>query len=197
MNKELIKEYKSEFDYLLNGGNLVVLMENSISGYDNIYWNYDDDDSSRWFNLVQPEHVFTILINDAYFPYRKALAEGKIVEYLVPNQPWQVLQPPVTSGGWIWDSVPISNYRIKPDAPKFKAGDWVRFTDTPTQIEQYNGKPYHSKVNIELWKPQPGEWVIPYNELYKDSFVVELYNEEEHLLNCEPFIGNLPHSLQH
>lgn len=42
--------------------------------------------------------------------------------------------------------------------PKFKVGDWVRFTDTPTQIEQYNGKPYHAAVKVELWEPQLNEW---------------------------------------
>lgn len=120
MNKELINKYKHEFDHWLNEGK--VLHKHANSNYWCIYepWDYS------------PDYVTAIIINDEYVELRKALAEGKAIEYLGQSSN-------------VWHEVQESDfnlhptcYRIKPDEPKFKipvyfkelsSGIVVKFTE--------------------------------------------------------------------
>ena len=110
MNKELIKKYKEEFDYWLNGGSL----EYKVFNYG---WAVSNNVT---FNWELPENIEHIVIRDEYVEFRKALAEGKKIEFLdnVDNS-WTPFDDRVGFGNH------IREYRIKPEEPKFKKGDWV------------------------------------------------------------------------
>jgi len=99
------------------------------------------------------------VLNDSYSDYRKALAEGKIVEFKHPQvgyDEWEI----VTQEHIFQSVVSGRQYRIKPEEPKFKAGDWVRDGENIYQfIEPSSIHSYESSLQrCELWRPQLGEW---------------------------------------
>lgn len=88
------------------------------------------------------------------------------------------------------------NYRIKPEEPKFKVGDWVCFNSKVMKVTDgtspiglialnNDGNVYRSK-DLSLWKPKPGELVI----LKDKNSVISIikYNGET---NVYPFIGEI------
>jgi len=93
----------------------------------------------------------------------------------------------------------------------FKPGDWVRFTQTSTQIEQYDGKPYHKNVQVEPWQPQPNEFCWFYNS-DSDIPIFDLFLKRKKFAycsqhrhgtrntfkwkHCEPYLGTLPTKLK-
>ena len=113
MNKELIKKYKAEFDHWLDGGKLLQKQINLVI-------------PAEWEEFLEdwdwPIDELAVIINDEYVEFRKALAEGKIIQYrnLKVNvfKNWQDL------GNLKFN--PNFEHRIKPEEPKFKVGDWVR-----------------------------------------------------------------------
>ena len=125
MNIELIKKYKAEFEHFLNGGKLLARTKENFIWNDkinkDIMWNFEIED-------------IDIIINDDYSELRKALFEGKTIQIL------EVIEQHVSDSskdiyGWkdfksFKPNSPfggeIHNYRIKPEEPKFKAGDFVR-----------------------------------------------------------------------
>ena len=104
MNKELIKKYKAEFDHWLNGGELLYAYIDGTFSWKNM--NAIDKNISK----------VLIVINDEYATYRKALAEGKIVEVATDYN---------DVDGYIWKSMEdkefhhfnIEEIRIKPEEP--------------------------------------------------------------------------------
>lgn len=76
MNKELVKQYKTEFDYWLNGGTLLTglrnLVSNQIKWYPSIINHFIEDSTSN---------EILITINDEYVEFRKAIVEGKTIQY--------------------------------------------------------------------------------------------------------------------
>ena len=109
MNKELIKKYKTEFDHWLNGGK-VISKYTLLSGWSDCQsediWRIPDKNISK----------VLIVINDEYATYRKALAEGKIVEVATDYN---------DVDGYIWKNIEdaefhhfhIDEIRIKPEEP--------------------------------------------------------------------------------
>ena len=75
MNKELIKNNKEAFEYWLNGGSIILAIKNSDESV-----LYDDLGTKvEWgCNWENPKY----LQNDEYIEFRKALYEGKTVQYL-------------------------------------------------------------------------------------------------------------------
>ena len=165
MNKELIKKYKTEFDHWLNGGKV-------ISKYTLIPTWSDCQSEDIWRIPDKNISKVLIVINDEYATYRKALAEGKVVEVATDYN---------DVDGYIWKSMEdkefhyfnINEIRIKPEEPKFKVGDWVVYTGGGycdgeilqiTKIDEkgfctfgsYN-KLYHFN-KLRRWKPKPDEW---------------------------------------
>ena len=111
MNKALIKKYKAEFEHWMNGGKLLIKMS---TGWEPIPLDY------TWHLTGK-----LIIINDEYVEFRKALAEGKIVEFKhhqVGYDEWEI----VTPEHLFQSVVPGREYRIKPEEPKFKVGDIVQ-----------------------------------------------------------------------
>ena len=129
MNKQLINKYKSEFDHWLNEGKLLCYTE--VEGP---YYEVTDE---KWDFVCD----IGFIINDEYVEFRKALTEGKTIEYLGQSSNlWQELEDANFN-------LHQTCYRIKPDEPKFKVGDFVRYAySTPAralEINNINGNRYY------------------------------------------------------
>lgn len=203
MNKELIKKYKNEFNHWLKEGKILYKHKHSVAWWTDDCWNYSSD------------YVQAIIINDDFVEFRKALAEGKTIQFNNAGRIWKDIKFIVIGQ----DETP-SNYRIKPELP-FKAGDWVRDTRPgvkrpivqlqPNCIALTNyeedGKHY------EKWTPEPGEWcwffdkdriptISQFVEFHKDiSKYFATYPSKHksfgaYYTHCEPFMGELPSDLK-
>ena len=196
MNKELIKKYKTEFDHWLNGGKL-------LSKYTLIPTWSDCQSEDIW--RIPDENISKVLIviNDEYATYRKALAEGKIVEVATDYN---------DVDGYIWKSMEdeefhhfnIDEIRIKPDVPKFKVGDWVVHNGVIKQVTKAVDGYIDSLDNqvavimkeesLELWEPKEGEWCIMYDideDPDADSVTLQKWDGKKKWKPL-PFIGKLP-----
>ena len=205
MNKKLINKYKPEFDYWLNEGKILYKHTNSIAWWNEEPWSYS------------LSYVTAIIIKDEYVELRKALAEGKIVQYLGQNSN-------------MWHEVPEPNfnlhptcYRIKPDKPNFKVGDFVRYIHSTTaialEINNINGNRYYftnSEMScleheLELWQPKPNEWCWFWDKCTPHRPTLRQYDifpegcGEENMFHdseqnpfdfCEPFLNSRPSYLK-
>ena len=208
MNKPLINKYKPEFDHWLNEGSVLI---NSDLGWCPIAKEF------TWSCNISVDAL--LVINDEYSEFRKALAEGKIIQ--INNSKPE---------NWIdIDTDKLANYnpsflRIKPDEPKFKVGDFVRYAySTPAralEINNINGNRHYftnSKMScleheLEPWTPVKGEWCWFYDNLdSKYSHLAQFYGmniSEDNSLStfmssiitkwyyCEPFLNSLPSYLK-
>ena len=211
MNKQLINKYKPEFDHWLNGGKILHKHINSSAWRNDEPWDYS------------PDYVAAIIINDEYVEFRKALAEGKTVQHNLANLGTWI---DITTDNFIDpltfnDSTPC--YRIKPDEPKFKVGDFVRYVHSTTaialEINNINGNRYYFtnsemsclKHELELWIPVKGEWCWFWDKctphrptLRQYDIFPEGYGEENMFHDseqnpfdfCEPFLNSLPSYLK-
>ena len=169
MNKELIKTYKDEFNHWLNGGSLLYR-----------HFNYIEQEFTAWevcnagFSWNSSGiNCPCIIINDEYSTYRKALAEGKSIQMLCrydKMEPiWDDMTEVIKSIGFVDVK---ENYRIKPEEPKFKVGDWVVeiHSTTKAQVLELFGNQIRVKFcypdaiittdssDFIPWVPKPGEW---------------------------------------
>lgn len=210
MNKELINKYKPEFDHWLNEGKLLYKHINSNAWWDNEPWGYS------------PDYVTAIIINDEYAEFRKALAEGKTIQlneaekFDDSNRGWVDLS--CKSLGKSTNLFPVNYYRIKPDEPKFKVGDFVRYiyanSTKALEINNINGNRYYFtnsemaclEYELELWTPVKGEWCWFYDEASNKYSHLAKFNEmwnnrfrsttDTPWLFCEPFLNSLPSYLK-
>ena len=158
MNKELIKKYKDEFDHWLNGGKL--LHKDEFGNWENTRDIWD----------LRSERIKAVVINDELIEYRKALVEGKTIQYYVDGfVGWQDvtrLNQPTTHP---------NDFRIKPEPTKFKVGDWVIHNGVVKQVTKaVDGlidcldnqvAVIMKEESLELWEPKPGEWCWVFNKL--------------------------------
>ena len=202
MSKEIILKYLTEFNAWVKGQEVYVMFSNG--GHRLV-------DSLEDFN----EDVKYIVLKDSYFFYRKALAEGKAIEYLGQSSN-------------VWHEVPEPDfnlhptcYRIKPDEPKFKVGDFVKFTDIsnkhPQQIIKIEDEIVYTEFNkclltqLILWTPVKDEWCWFWDKctphrptLRQYDIFPEGYGEENMFHDseqnpfdfCEPFLNSLPSHLK-
>ena len=207
MNKQLIKKYKAEFDYWLDGGKLQAKFV-----YDE--WVEAPKDIFS-YNMVN----FVLVIDDEYVEFRKALAEGKVIEFKHPQvgfEKWKI----VTPEHLFQSVVPGREYRIKPEEPKFKVGDWVIHNGVVKQVTMtVNGlinsldkqlAVIKKEESLELWKPKINEYFWYKNDLVKFDDIKTNYGtllesirgcsyhtaEQNFEDFCEPFIGKLPSYLK-
>lgn len=105
-------------------------------------------------------------------------------------------------------TLPLKHYRVKPEGPQFKVGDWIcQDTTYVMKVNRITDYAYHSNdgkaiklENAKLWKPKPGEWCwyskwdkIVCVEFYLCKFVLDMNEvEPEFKHKYEPFIGELP-----
>ena len=107
MNTKLIKKYKTEFNYYVEGGNLLYFTE--VGGP---YYEVTDE---KWDFVCDIEFI----IDDVYVEFRKALAEGKTVQlneaekFSDPKRGWVDLS--CTCLGHSLVLFPVEYYRIKPE----------------------------------------------------------------------------------
>ena len=214
MNKELIKKYEAEFKHWLNEGEILYYFKNQ--------WDELKADSTIAFNWGYPELIDSIVINDEYVEFRKALAEGKTVQAVIDME-----------GNYrdITDVVidvkdyHVEELRIKPDEPQFKVGDWVT---TPAKLKNDGDEirilgRVQADLTIEVfetsfvfytaslekaepWQPKPGEWCfdkkygfVQVKTVYSNKVECKSYEDYSkswyRSINCynlEPFIGTLP-----
>lgn len=176
MNLELIRKYEKEFLHMLHGGNLLYKL-GSTKWYQNPQLPFSDDDYAK--------KVTAVIIDDEYVEYRKALAEGKTIQFFntkervydssKPLHTWQDIDKIHIQG------IP-SDYRIKLEEHKFKVGDWVEnITCTSPRIikKVVNAPEGYDTVTVgnidvginvmlindlELWEPKEGEICIFWND---------------------------------
>ena len=163
MNIELIKKYKAEFEHFLNEGKLLTRTKSDF------IWNDEINENLMWNFEIQD---IDIIINDEFSELRKALCDGKTVQaYYRFNDTWNDIIKPEFKDI-------VSNYRIKPEEPKFKVGDFIRQTkelginvsriyrikahisDILYSVEKniYNVDTINAKEEyFELWKPSHKE----------------------------------------
>ena len=158
MNKQLIITYFKEFEHWLNGGKLLQKEINLVI-------------PAEWEEFLEdwdwPIDELIVIINDEYVEFRKALAEGNTIQYYECIYQHE-MDLNLDRYDWLdWKSATPSSsftktlkYRIKPEEPKFKVGDWVRDGENIYQfIEPSSIYSYESSLQrCELWKPQLGEW---------------------------------------
>jgi len=189
MNKELIKQFNKEFNHWLNGGSL--LHKNILNTY---AW-LDSDIDRIWRNgasFPSSHYQPVIIINDDYVELRKALTEGKTIQINCMKDDakpyWQDDDEVMETHEFEFD---VNSYRIKPNKPEFKVGDWVTrksfgckifesFGDAPSEncnmirsidkngnyeISAHVGGMYttYKAEHLKLWKPKMGEWCWVYN----------------------------------
>lgn len=199
MNIGLIKKYKTEFDHLLNGGKLL---------FCNIH-------EKKWINLTDRHwsaglSTTMIVINDEYVEFRKALAEGKTIEFKHPQcgfADWQI----VTEDHIFQSIVCGREYRIKQE--QFKVGDFVKLNNDIAIVSKiidglidhltYKGNFYLPKQNdtITKWKPQAGEICWFTDDKHKQSILGTFEKMEGSSFKnkywgawryCEPFLNSKP-----
>ena len=193
MRKETIIKYEKEFIAWCKGES--VLLGAPTSMHDRtLIWR-----EVRDFNDWKPLDTVYVL-NDSYSIYRKAMAEGKIVEYLNYRKEWKNL----TENCRKLEGISIEDLRIKPEAPKFKVGDWVVHNGVIKQVTKAVDGLIDSLDNqvavimkdesLELWEPKEGEWCIMYDMgEYPDanSVTLQRWNNKSKWKPI-PFIGKLP-----
>ena len=206
MNKELIKKYKAEFAHWLNGGKLQAKFVNDP-------W---EEATEGIFSFTTIN--FILVIEDEYVELRKALAEGKTIQmyckYDGVTPIWDDMTEVIKSIGFVMTK---ENYRIKPEEPKFKIGDWVRDL-RDNRVFQINSVNFNLNLSITNgvyihWQPKPGEWCWFYQSKReiptlgnlkhfsdKDSFCAystpKASMSVKYFKYYEPFLGQLPTNLQ-
>ena len=151
-----------------------------VDNYDKGLWTRNELNKDSWritydFSLYSGH---TYVQNDEYAEFRKALKDGKTIEYSLPTtEQWNVVD---NSKQHFSDCF---KYRVKPEEPKFKVGDWVRIKHFE-KIVQLKGQPfckpnaiYVEELNtyffledIELWQPKQNELCVFWNNNYTKNF---------------------------
>ena len=210
MRKETILNYEKEFLAWCKGESILLGAPASMHEKPLVWREVRD------FNDWKPLDTVYVL-NDSYSTYRKALAEGKIVEVATDYN---------DADGYIWKSMEdkefhyfnINEIRIKPEEPKFKVGDWVvnktskqhivkkitsTYSDTVTVGDTEVGINVMLINDLELWKPKKGEYCWFWVDGQDCPDLRKLNKTDKHTSPyitipigrykfCEPFIGNLP-----
>lgn len=192
MNKQLILKFKIEFDHWLNGGK--VLMHYGSK------WVPVTLDAKWEFFMSDLEKMgsFGYIIDDEYVEFRKALAEGKTIQYYVDSfMGWQDCTNQISPSRQFL--VPPTKYRIKPEVPKFKVGDWI--TDGVEVWQHKENCRVKNQTNWNLWQPKPGEYCwfwengdkMPlFGKLTGMTESGKFFSDWGTYDYCEPFIGKLP-----
>ena len=208
MNLELIRKYEKEFLHMLHGGKVLMGKRSPITN------------TTKWYTSVLNPFVETsdttvVVIDDDYYTYRKALAEGKTIQFFntkerlydssKPLHTWQDIGTIHTQGR-------PSDYRIKPEESEFKVGDWITvngptgtFTECISGIADdtytLSGTNICYKSQASKWEPKKGEVCIFWDIGNMGAVITKLMyimstgtyrTEHSYWDNCMPFTGALP-----
>ena len=214
MKKETIIKYEKEFIAWCKGES-VLLGAPAASMHDrNLIWR-EVKDLDDWKPL---DTVY--VLNDSYSIYRKAMAEGKIVQKqdYFNNKQW--LDMKTDDFHDASDTRYKGVYRVKPEEPKFKVGDWVIHNGKYKRVTKAVDGCIDSLDNevavimkeesLELWEPEDGKYFWYKNDLVRfhetqanlgllleSARGCSYYPAEKNFEDyCEPFIGKLPSNLK-
>ena len=178
MNKEQVEKYGEVIKWFC---------DNPDKG---VYWKHFNDENSYWEITYVPNWQTNCIYvqNDKQAEFRKAFAEGKSIQYKLYNKDeWKDCIP----SDPVFYQISAERYRIKPDEPKFKVGDWVKsrlnqnflivkhneISSHPYQL--HNGNFMSADDDgWELWQPKEGEWCVFWDEK-SEGFYVEPFSDEE------------------
>lgn len=211
MNIDTIKKYKNEFDHFVNGGKLLWARARDSK----LSWLKATGNHQEFFNTNEEYYIY--IIDDEYVEFRKALAEGKTIEYIgQSSNVWHEVQEPDFN-------LHPTCYRIKPDEPKFKVGDFVtplnrKINCSVWQIDNIlscntlvSGNTRLDPRIIQLWTPVKNEWCWFWDKctphrptLRQYDIFPEGYGEENMFHDseqnpfdfCEPFLNSRPSHLK-
>ena len=212
MRKETIIKYEKEFISWCKGESVLLGAPTSMHDRNLIWREVKDLDDWKPLDTVY-------VLNDSYSIYRKALAEGKVVEVATDYN---------DVDGYIWKSMEdkefhyfsIDEIRIKPEGPKFKVGNWVihngKYKRVTKAVDGYiNSLDNEVAVimkeeSLELWEPEDEKYFWYKNDLVRfhetqanlgllleSARGCSYYPAEKNFEDyCEPFIGKLPSNLK-
>ena len=211
MRKETIIKYEKEFIAWCKGESVLLGAPTSMHDRNLIWREVKDLDDWKPLDTVY-------VLNDSYSIYRKAMAEGQIVqEQDYFNKQWLDMKTDDFHGAS--DTRYEGVYRIKPEGPKFKTGDWVIHNGVAKRVTKAVDGYIDSLDNevavimkeesLELWEPEDEKYFWYKNDLVKFhetqanlglllesvrgcSYYPAEKNFEDY---CEPFIGKLPSNL--
>lgn len=214
MRKETILNYEKEFLAWCKGESILLGAPASMHEKPLVWREVRD------FNDWKPLDTVYVL-NDSYSTYRKALAEGKSIQMLCrydKMEPiWDDMTEVIKSIGFVDVK---ENYRVKPEEPKFKVGDWVIHNGVPKRVTKAVDGYIDSLDNevavimkeesLELWEPEDEKYFWYKNDLVKfhetqinlgllleSARGCSYYPAEKNFEDyCEPFIGRLPSNLK-
>ena len=196
MRKETITKYEKEFLAWCKNESVLLGAPDSIHDKTLIWREVRD------FNDWKPLDAVYVL-NDSYSHYRKALAEGKTVQkHDYFSKEWFDMKTPDFHGAS--DTRYAGVYRIKPDAPKFKVGDWVLHNGVIKQVTKAVDGLIDSLDNqvavimkdesLEPWEPKEGEWCIMHDideDPNSNSITLQRWSDKSKWKPL-PFMGKLP-----
>lgn len=188
MNKELIKQYKAEFDHWLNGGKLL----------------FRPMGKQIWFNSTSSPTDWAVeavyIINDEYVEFRKALAEGKTIQV---RRHINGIETHTISNVTDMLNYAVSDVSIKLDEHLFKVGDWIQFSTTKLLLGKIAGfsstnVPYclsgrdkitPNTLELELWTPKPNEWCV----FWRTDMTEYLVSTFNYRRDCGAYITDYGH----
>lgn len=205
MRKQTIINYEKEFIAWCKGEPVLVGYTESKEDASKGILTWEQVESFDDWRAIDTKYV----LDNEYSEFSKALAEGKVVEGFFNNHWTPMTEIKTIDQGWV---VNVSQYRIKPDEPKIKVGDWVIH---PVDGAMFKVDQSHIDVpmpwtGFKLWQPQHGEWcwfwdeenkstplLAQFREYYPDS-CIDNYVDNKGITwyYAEPFIGTLPTQLK-
>ena len=220
MNKKLIQDNMEAFKHWLNKGDVLACpVKSKLKGYA-IDWQ-PIDEYAKWDNI--DTHY---IINDEYVEFRKALAEGKTIQ-LYDVIELHISNPSLDKFGWrdfksftqsVTFSKSVGSYRIKPDEPKFKVGDFVTPLNRDINCSVWkidkvlscntlaSGIILLDPRTIQPWTPVKGEWCWFYDSKSSKSAALAQFKEisNDYFMSitdtywkcCEPFLNSIPSYLK-
>ena len=209
MSREVILKYLTEFNAWVKGQEVYVMFSNGGHRLVNSLEDFNED-------------VKYIVLRDSYFFYRKALAEGKTIQlneaekFDDSNRGWVDLS--CKSLGKSTNLFPVNYYRIKPDEPKFKVGDFVTPLNRDINCSVWkidkvlscntlaSGIILLDPRTIQPWTPVKGEWCWFYDSKSSKSAALAQFKEisNDYFMSitdtywkcCEPFLNSIPSYLK-
>ena len=219
MNKELIKNYKTEFDHFINGGSILartITLDEDGFMY-TIWYEVDGMELECWkadylFNLTDTQVNYykpQVIINDEYVEFRKAGAEGKQLQVSYPNSPQPTMWYDTSYHKISWSNT--QSIRIKPE-PTIKVGNWLfdNRSNTYDKIVKISNDcvKLQSGLSVfitaihdgyfKIWKPKIGEWCIidSTNSGYESySFTVQKWGINSKWTPA-PYTGPIPYFIK-
>ena len=203
MRKETILNYEKEFLAWCKGESILLGAPASMHEKPLVWREVRD------FNDWKPLDTVYVL-NDSYSTYRKALAEGKSIQMLCrydKMEPiWDDMTEVIKSIGFVDVK---ENYRIKPEEPKFKVGDWVVeiHSTTKAQVLELFGNQIRVKFcypdaiittdssDFIPWKPKKGEYCWFWNKGTTLTVLELLEIIDDGNRKYFAAMPNIPHSL--